>query len=147
MKKLLAALILIAFASTVNAQDKVPSVDNRIFDKYESDVLQLFCPVYTNKRVKPMERFTIIHRNKPVSLSMNRAVARYKANPNRFSKNVFWMSKKSPMSAEDLNKVIEKADKDKKIKNINDYFDLINNSLKEAKEKVKKTEVVKEKAK
>ena len=147
MKKLLAALILIAFASTVGAQDKVPSVDNRIFKEYKSDVLQLFCPVYTNKRVKPNPSLTIIHRNKPVSLSMNRAVMRYKLNPNRFSKNVFWMSKKSPMSAEELNKVIEKADKDKKIKNINDYFDLINNSLKEAKEKVKKTEVVKEKAK
>ena len=147
MKKLLAALMLIAFASTVSAQDKVPSVDNRIFKEYKSDVLQLFCPVYTNKRVKPNPSLTIIHRNKKVYLSNNRAMMRYKLGHNRFNKNVFWMSKKSPMSAEELNKVIEKADKDKKVKNINDYFNLINNSLKEAKEKVKKTEVVKEKAK
>lgn len=147
MKKLLTALMLIAFASTTNAQDKVPSVNNRIFDKYESDVLQVFCPVYTNLRVKPDSRLTIIHRNKKVLVSRSRAVSKYKVNPDRFSKNVFWMPLKSPMKASELNKVIEKALKDKKIKNINDYFDLINSSLKEAKEKVKKTEVVKEKAK
>ena len=146
MKKLLAALMLIAFASTVSAQDKTPSSDNRIFDKYESDVVQLFCPVYTNKRVNS-DSLKLIHGNKPIYLFNGRATMRYKLVHYKFSKNVFWMPEKSPMSAEDLNKVIEKADKDKKIKNINDYFDLINNSLKEAKEKVKKTEVVKEKAK
>lgn len=132
MKKLLGLAMLLALGFNSNAQDKVPSFDNTIYHKYDNGVYQIFCPVYPNKLAVPTQKFTVVHRNKKLFVSSNRAVMRYRLGHNRFSNNIYWMPKKAPMTVEELNNVIVKANENNKITDLKSYFDVINKAMEEA---------------
>jgi hypothetical protein len=132
MKKLLGLAMLLALSFNSNAQDKVPSFDNTIYHKYDNGVYQIFCPVYTKELAVPTERMALIHRNKKIFVSRGRAKINYKFGHKKYSKNIYWMPKNAPMTVEELNNVIVKANENNKISDLKSYFDVINKAMEEA---------------
>lgn len=132
MKKLLGLAMLLVLGFNSNAQDKVPSFDNTIYHKYDTGVYQIFCPVYPRSLVIPTEKWALIHRNKKIFVSNNRAKLKYKLVHEKYSNNIYWMPKNAPMTVEELNNVIVKANENNKISDLKSYFDVINKAMEEA---------------